>query len=163
MKIALAQLNYTVGDVEGNASKVIEAVEKAKQKNADLVVFAEQALSGTPAYDLLNKATFVELCEEELERIAEHYVGINTGSERKYRIIKEASQKLNCPVAFDVLYYAQKTNNEDVIDEIGQKEGELIRQYRPLLNTQIPKAEDWRKWKVKPINAEEVLKLLLDE
>ena len=98
-----------------------------------------------------------------LERIAEHYVGINTGSERKYRIIKEASQKLNCPVAFDVLYYAQKTNNEDVIDEIGQKEGELIRQYRPLLNTQIPKAEDWRKWKVKPINAEEVLKLLLDE
>ena len=40
MKIALAQLNYTVGDVEGNASKVIEAVEKAKQKNADLVVFA---------------------------------------------------------------------------------------------------------------------------
>jgi hypothetical protein len=31
------------------------------------------------------------------------------------------------------------------------------------LNTQIPKAEDWRKWDVKPINAEEVLKLLLDE
>ena len=98
-----------------------------------------------------------------LERIAEHYVGINTGSERKYRIIWEVSQKLNCPVAFDVLYYAQKTNSEDVIDEIGQKEGELIRQYRPLLNTQIPQAEDWRKWKVKPINAEEVLKLLLDE
>ena len=72
MKIALAQLNYTVGDVEGNASKIIEAIEKAKQKNVDLVVFAEQALSGTPAYDLLNKATFVELCEEELERIAEH-------------------------------------------------------------------------------------------
>lgn len=46
MKIALAQLNYTVGDVEGNASKIIEAIEKAKQKNADLVVFAEQALSG---------------------------------------------------------------------------------------------------------------------
>ena len=63
MKIALAQLNYTVGDVEGNASKIIEAIEKAKQKNVDLVVFAEQALSGTPAYDLLNKATFVELCE----------------------------------------------------------------------------------------------------
>ena len=72
MKIALAQLNYTVGDVEGNASKIIEAIEKAKQKNVDLAVFAEQALSGTPAYDLLNKATFVELCEEELERIAEH-------------------------------------------------------------------------------------------
>lgn len=98
-----------------------------------------------------------------LERIAEHYVGINTGSERKYRIIWEVSQKLNCPVEFDVLYYARKTNKEDIIEEIGQEEGKLIRQYRPLLNTQIPKAEDWRKWDVKPINAEEVLKLLLDE
>ena len=98
-----------------------------------------------------------------LERIAEHYVGINTGSERKYRIIWEVSQKLNCPVEFDVLYYARKTNKEDIIEEIGQEEGKLIRQYRPLLNTHIPKAEDWRKWDVKPINAEEVLKLLLDE
>jgi hypothetical protein len=70
---------------------------------------------------------------------------------------------LDCPIQFDVLYYAQGTNNEDIIEEIGQKEGQLIRQYRPLLNTQIPKAEDWRKWDVKPINAEEVLKLLLDE
>lgn len=52
---------------------------------------------------------------------------------------------------------------EDIIEEIGQKEGELIRQYRPLLNTQIPKAEDWRKWDVKKIDAEEVLRLLLDE
>ena len=98
-----------------------------------------------------------------LERIAAHYVGINTGSERKYRILWEARQKLDCPIQFDVLYYAQGTNNEDIIEEIGQKEGQLIRQYRPLLNTQIPKAEDWRKWDVKPINAEEVLKLLLDE
>ena len=45
MKIALAQLNYTIGDIEGNKSKIIGAVERAKSEGADLVVFAEQALS----------------------------------------------------------------------------------------------------------------------
>ena len=98
-----------------------------------------------------------------LERVAAHYVGIETGSECKYRILAEARQKLDCPIQFDVLYYAQKTEKDDIIEEIGQKEGELIRQYRPLLNTQIPKAEDWRKWDIKKIDAEKVLHLLLDE
>ena len=98
-----------------------------------------------------------------LERIAAHYVGIKTGSERKYRIISEAAQALECPIVFDVLYYAKETDDQAILEEIGQKEGELIRHYRPLLNTQIPKAEDWRKWDVKKIDAEEVLRLLLDE
>lgn len=77
MKIALAQLNYTVGDIEGNTSKIIEAIDKAKYHNADLLVFAEQAVSGTPAYDLLNKVTILELCEEALEKIAAHSRGIS--------------------------------------------------------------------------------------
>ena len=72
MKIAIAQLNYTTGDIEGNASKIIEAVERARGEQADAVIFAEQALSGTPAFDLLAKTTFLELCEEHLERIAGH-------------------------------------------------------------------------------------------
>lgn len=76
MKIALAQLNYTVGDVEGNTSKIIGAVHRAKELRADLVVFAEQALSGTPAYDLLRKTTFLELCEDALVQIASCCDGI---------------------------------------------------------------------------------------
>ena len=72
MKIALAQLNYTIGDIEGNKSKIIGAVERAKSEGADLVVFAEQALSGTPALDLLCKTTFIELCEEALDEIASY-------------------------------------------------------------------------------------------
>ena len=98
-----------------------------------------------------------------LERIAAHYVGIITGSERKYRIIWEASQKKHCKIQFDVLYYAQSNTDDEIIEEIGQKEGELIRQYKPLLNTQIPKEEDWRKWTKKKVDSEAVLKLLLDE
>ena len=76
MKIAIAQLNYTVGDVEGNASKIIDAINQARALHADLVVFAEQALSGTPAFDLLRKTTFLELCEDALVEIASCCDGI---------------------------------------------------------------------------------------
>ena len=64
---------------------------------------------------------------------------------------------------FDVLYYAKNQRYWDIVEEIGQKEGEYIRQYRPVLNTQIPKAEDWHKWELNRVNAREALKLLLDE
>ena len=74
MKIAIAQLNYTVGDVEGNASKIIDAINQARALQADLVVFAEQALSGTPAFDLLRKTTFLELCEDALVEIGRAHV-----------------------------------------------------------------------------------------
>ena len=77
MKIAIAQLNYTIGDIEGNAAKIIDSVNKAKAAQADLVIFAEQAISGTPAFDLLRKTTFLELCEEALEKIASHCHGIS--------------------------------------------------------------------------------------
>lgn len=70
MKIAIAQLNYTIGDVDGNTSKIIDAIQRAKQEGADLVLFAEQAVSGTPALDLLRKTTFLELCEDALVEIA---------------------------------------------------------------------------------------------
>ncbi len=71
MKIALAQLNYTIGDIDANVSRIIAAIRKAEAEGADLVLFAEYAVSGTPAYDLLRKTTFLTLCEEALEQIAE--------------------------------------------------------------------------------------------
>jgi NAD+ synthase (glutamine-hydrolysing) len=41
MKIALAQLNYTIGDIEGNVARIMDAVRKAEAKEVDLVLFAE--------------------------------------------------------------------------------------------------------------------------
>ena len=67
MKITLAQLNYTTGDIDGNAAKIIAAIENAKAQGAELIVFAEQAISGSPAFDLLRKTTFLELCDEAME------------------------------------------------------------------------------------------------
>lgn len=72
MKIALPQLNYTIGDINGNTAKIIDAITKAKKESADLVIFAEQAISGLPAFDLLTKTTFLELCEDALRKIASH-------------------------------------------------------------------------------------------
>ena len=72
MKIALAQLNYTIGDIGGNTAKIIDAVERAKREKVDAVIFAEQAVSGTPAFDLLRKTTFLELCDDALSEIASH-------------------------------------------------------------------------------------------
>lgn len=76
MKIALAQLNFTVGDIKANTEKIISAIEYSKGAGADLVVFAEFAVSGTPAYGLLTKTTFLTLCEEAVETIAERCHGI---------------------------------------------------------------------------------------
>ncbi len=76
MKIALAQQNYTVGDIEGNTLKIIDAINQAKNEGADLVVFAEQAISGVPALDLLRKSTFLELCEDAMVEIASCCDGI---------------------------------------------------------------------------------------
>ena len=62
---------------------------------------------------------------------------------------------------FDVLYYASSCGYEQKQSEIGIMEGEFIRKYRPILNTQIPKADDWRKWDNKKVDAGEILKDLL--
>ncbi len=70
MKIALAQLNYTIGDIDSNVARIIGAIREAEAAKADLILFAEYAVSGTPAYDLLRKSTFLTLCEEALEQIA---------------------------------------------------------------------------------------------
>ena len=76
MKIALAQLNFTVGDIKANSDKIITAIEGAKRSGADIVIFPEFAISGTPAYGLLTKTTFLTLCEEAVERIADSCRGI---------------------------------------------------------------------------------------
>ena len=70
MKIAIAQLNYTVGDIDGNTSKIIDSITRAKGLGADLVLFAGGGRSGTPAFDLLRKHPHLELCEDALVQIA---------------------------------------------------------------------------------------------
>ena len=103
---------------------------------------------------------YIGKSENMLRRVAEHYVGIQKETEKKYRILSEARRKGHS-ITFDVLYDAKGKRYAAIEEEIGRKEGELIRQYLPVLNMQIPKAEDWRKWDVNTVDAREVLKELL--
>ena len=95
-----------------------------------------------------------------LKRVSQHYAAIMGQSEKKYRIFAEAQRKGHS-INFDVLYHAAETYYPAVKNEIGQKEGEYIRQYKPVLNTQIPREDDWRKFDVRAVDAKEVLKELL--
>lgn len=70
MKIALAQLNYHIGNFESNTAKIIDHINKARKHGADLVVFAELCVCGYPSRDFLEFDEFIGLCREAAEKIA---------------------------------------------------------------------------------------------
>lgn len=73
MKIALAQLNPTVGDLAGNTRKIIDTITRARDQGADLVVFSELIISGYPPRDLLQVEGFVEECAAMVKSIGENH------------------------------------------------------------------------------------------
>ena len=72
MKIALAQINPTVGDFAGNARLIFDFTERAAKAGADLAVFPELAVCGYPPADLLEKRSFLDRARQTLEEIAAH-------------------------------------------------------------------------------------------
>lgn len=76
MKIALAQLNYHIGNFDLNVSKIINSINKAKDDNVDLVIFSELSVCGYPPYDLLEQADFIFNCNKAVNQIAEKCSGI---------------------------------------------------------------------------------------
>jgi NAD+ synthase/NAD+ synthase (glutamine-hydrolysing) len=70
MRIALAQINSTVGDLAGNASKMVEFSKRAAALGAETVVFPELALNGYPPRDLVEKQSFIDRTADELHRLA---------------------------------------------------------------------------------------------
>ncbi|MBW4038052.1 MAG: NAD+ synthase [Acidobacteria bacterium] len=77
MRIALAQINPTVGDFAGNLRKITEFVERAALQGAALVMFPELATCGYPPADLLEKGSFVKRAEETLAAVAALTCGEN--------------------------------------------------------------------------------------
>jgi NAD+ synthase (glutamine-hydrolysing) len=76
LRIALAQVNVTVGDLRGNVDKIKANVQMARGQSADLVVFPEMAISGYPPEDLLLKPHFIEANLSALEEVAAASEGI---------------------------------------------------------------------------------------
>jgi NAD+ synthase (glutamine-hydrolysing) len=76
MRLALAQINTTVGDLDGNRDLILDRLEEAKAAGADLVLFPELAVTGYPPEDLLLRPGFVRAAEESLAAIARATHGI---------------------------------------------------------------------------------------
>lgn len=70
MKIALAQLNYHIGNFEGNVAKIKSTIQRVRDAGAELVVFAELAVSGYPPRDFLEFDDFVDKCRMAVADIA---------------------------------------------------------------------------------------------
>jgi NAD+ synthase (glutamine-hydrolysing) len=75
MRIAIAQLDCVVGDLAGNAARILDAVADARRGGADLVVTPELSLCGYPPEDLVLRPAFLAACENELQRLARQIAG----------------------------------------------------------------------------------------
>ena len=139
-KISLAQINSTVGDIGGNAGKIIDAIRIAEEKNADIVVFPELSLCGYPPLDLVLENDFINANAKMIEKIAENTGNIIAlvGYVRRYKnklwnaiaVIRHGKvidhvHKINLPTydVFDELRYFSYVNDPRPVEvEIrGQK------------------------------------------
>ncbi len=76
MKITVAQINYHIGNFEGNTAKMIDAVREAKKAGADMICFSELATCGYPPRDFLEFDDFIRLGEQSIQRLAKESVDI---------------------------------------------------------------------------------------
>ncbi|MBI5700326.1 NAD+ synthase [Candidatus Saganbacteria bacterium] len=140
MKIALAQINPIVGDIQGNTKKITDFINEAIVQDADLVVFPELAIVGYPPEDLLLKPQFITDNLEALKEIAAScgnlacYVGFvdkkndqifNAGAFIVDKKIKEIYHKNNLPnySVFDEKRYFTEGGKSSVISFRGYKIG----------------------------------------
>jgi NAD+ synthase/NAD+ synthase (glutamine-hydrolysing) len=79
MRIALCQINNTVGDLGGNAALILDTARRAEALGADLAVFPELALNGYPPRDLVEKPSFVQRSVDELQRLVAATRGLRCG------------------------------------------------------------------------------------
>ena len=119
MKIAVAQINTTVGDFAGNAERIRVAIGEAQAAGATLVVTPELALSGYPPEDLLFRNDFCDQCEAELLGLASCAPGIAVvvgHPHREGRVRYNAASVLRGG-RVEAIYFKQELPNYNVFDE----------------------------------------------
>ncbi len=133
LKIALAQINFTVGDISGNAEKIINNISKAKNENTDIILFPELALCGYPPLDLILEDEFINENNKKINEIAEYTKDIVAivGYVHKYNgkswnslaimqngKIVDHVHKINLPTydVFDELRYFSYINNPEPVE-----------------------------------------------
>lgn len=117
------------------------------------------AAAGIYCIYIENKLVYIGKSKFMLRRICEHMAQVasrNAKKSNKYQVIDEALGR-GLKVRFDVIEYV----SDD--EERGYQEGVYIREYAPILNYQIPREEDWRRYTKNPMAADITLDELLDE
>ena len=119
MKIAVAQINTTVGDFAGNAERIRRAVDAARAARASLVVTPELALSGYPPEDLLLRDDFCDQATEELMRLATYCLDVAVVVGHPHR---EGRTRYNAASVLrggriEAMYFKQRLPNYQVFDE----------------------------------------------
>src|SRR5207237_635207 len=76
MKLALGQINPTIGDFSGNAAKIVDYARRARSSGAGLIILSELSVCGYPPGDLVEKQTFIQRNQETVEQIARDTPGI---------------------------------------------------------------------------------------
>jgi NAD+ synthase (glutamine-hydrolysing) len=125
MRIALAQINPTVGDLRGNARLIAGAARRAAERGADIAVFPELSITGYPPRDLVEKPSFIDRSEEELERLAAETADLDISIVCGYVARSESDtgkRALNCAAVIEhgkVVFRQTKMllPNYDVFDE----------------------------------------------
>ncbi len=120
LNIALAQLNFLVGDVEGNAQLIIDAALLARdQESADIVVFTELSITGYPLEDLLFRAPLIRRAEAAVNRIKKEikdiHVVLGVPTQEGKLLFNSALVIENSQVT--VVYHKHQLPNYDVFDE----------------------------------------------
>jgi NAD+ synthetase len=120
MKIAIAQINCTVGDLAGNAAKVLDYARQAKALGAQVLVAPELALTGYPPEDLLLRPGFYSACDEVLAGLARQVEGITVVVGHPHAA---GGKRFNAASVLRegrivATYYKQKLPNYSVFDEV---------------------------------------------
>lgn len=119
LRIALAQIDCTVGDVTGNADRVIDAARAALAQDADLLLVPELALAGYPPEDLVGKGHFVDDLREALELVARATVGLTVvvGLVEREGAAVHNSAAVCSGGAVTAMYHKRRLPNYGVFDE----------------------------------------------
>ena len=121
--------------------------------------------AGIYSISIGGKLVYIGKSNDVKTRIAFHIMNLTDQSIReyhshKYDVIREAVER-KIIVKFDLLYKAKEIDEEKIQEEIGIKEGELIRKYMPPLNYQIPKEENYKGYNIqktaKTITLDEIM------
>jgi len=119
MKIAICQLNFTIGDIDGNVSKIIDSYQRSVSEGADLAIFSELSICGYPPQDLLDYPHFIEKCRQALLQLAE--------------ITEETAMLVGCPM-FSELSEGKKLFNTAAFLHQGEVKEVFVKTLLPTYN-----------------------------